>query len=279
MVVAVGALSLMDACLKALSGRYSPMQVTALRGLTTLPIVLVWIGAVGGFGQLRKVRFGYHVTRGVLGILALSLFAYGVRELPLSEAYAIFFIAPVLITVFAAVLLREQVGWQRWLAIAGGVLGVMIVMRPSGTGALSLPGLAILATAVCYALSAITVRVLGRTDSTQSMVFWLMTFVAFGAGALALPDWRPIESGDWMVLVALALTGSVGQWAITEAFKLGESSVIAPLEYTALVWGVGLDWILWQTTPAARTLAGAAVVIMSGVYLIRRERAQAQTAV
>jgi drug/metabolite transporter (DMT)-like permease len=276
MLVAVGALSLMDACLKTLSQRYPPMQVTALRGLTTLPIVLVWVGAMGGFRQLTKVRFGLHVARGVMGILALSLFTFGVRDLPLSEAYAIFFVAPVLITVFAAWFLREQVGWQRWIAIAGGLLGVFIVLRPTGAGALSVPGLAILATAVCYALSAITVRVLGRTDSTQSMVFWLMTFVALGAGLLALRDWRAIESGDWIVLAALAATGSVGQWAVTEAFKLGESSVIAPLEYTALVWGVGLDWTLWQTTPAARTLAGAAVVIASGVYLIRRERVHAE---
>ena len=276
MLVAVGALSLMDACLKTLSQRYSPMQVSALRGLTTLPIVIGWIVAVGGFSQLVRVRFGLHVARGVLGILALSLFTYGVRELPLSEAYAIFFIAPVLITVFAAWFLREHVGWQRWVAIAGGMAGVFIVLRPTGTGALSVPGLAILGTAVCYALSAITVRVLGRTDSTQSMVFWLMTFVALGAGALALRDWRAIESGDWIILATLAVTGSVGQWALTEAFKLGESSVIAPLEYTALVWGVGLDWVLWQTTPAARTLAGAAVVIVSGIYLIRRERVHAE---
>ena len=104
------------------------------------------------------------------------------------------------------------------------------MLRPSGAGTVSLPGLAVLLCAVCYALSAITVRVLGRTDSTQSMVFWLMALVAVGAGALALPNWRPVQVADWPILLALAGTGSVGQWAVTEAFKLGESSVIAPLE-------------------------------------------------
>lgn len=276
MLVAVGALSLMDACLKTLSQRYPAMQVTALRGLATLPVVVVWIALRGGFRQLTRVRFGMHVARGVLGILALSLFAFGVRALPLSEAYAIFFVAPVLITVFAALILRERVGWRRWIAIAGGMLGVLIVLRPSGAAALTVPGLAILGTAVCYALSAITVRVLGRTDSTQSMVFWLMAFVALGAGALALPAWQPMVAGDLPVLIALAATGSLGQWAVTEAFKLGESSVVAPLEYTALAWGVGLDWVLWQTMPAARTLAGAAVVIAAGIYLVRREAGQGE---
>jgi drug/metabolite transporter (DMT)-like permease len=276
MLVAVGALSLMDACLKTLSQRYPAMQVAALRGLTTMPVVLIWLGATGGFGQLLHVRLGLHVARGVLGILSLALFAYGVRALPLSEAYAIFFCAPVLITVFAAVFLRERVGWLRWAAVGLGFAGVFIVLKPTGAEAVSIPGLAILATAVCYALSAVTVRVLGRTDSTKSMVFWIMTFVAIGAGAMALPDWHPIERRDWIVLAALAATGSVGQWALTEAFKLGESSVIAPLEYTALLWGIGLDWVLWSTTPALRSLAGAGVVIVSGVYLIRRESVHAE---
>jgi drug/metabolite transporter (DMT)-like permease len=271
MLVAVGALSLMDACLKTLSQRYPPMQVTALRGMTTLPVVLAWVGATGQFAGLFRVRYGLHLLRGALGIAALTLFTYGVRTLPLSEAYAIFFIAPVLITVFAGLMVREQVGVARWVAIAGGMVGVFIVLRPTGAGAASLPGLAILATAVCYALSAITVRVLGRTDSTQSMVFWLMTLVAVGAGLMALRSWQPIERSDWIILAALAATGSVGQWAVTEAFKLGESSVIAPLEYTALLWGVGLDWVFWNTTPATRAIAGAGVVIVSGIYLIRRE--------
>jgi drug/metabolite transporter (DMT)-like permease len=135
----------------------------------------------------------------------------------------------------------------------------------------------VLASALGYALSAIATRVLGRTDGTQSMMFWLMFFVAVGAGVLALPDWRPIQPAHWRVIGAMAVTGSIGSWAITEAFKRGEASVIAPLEYTALVWGVALDWLLWHVLPAARTFVGAAVVIASGIYLVRRERMQATT--
>jgi drug/metabolite transporter (DMT)-like permease len=272
MVVAVGALSLMDGCLKILSLRYPALQVTALRGLTTLPIVLVWTAMTVGFRPLAGIRVGLHLLRGILGITSLALFAFGVRSLPMSEAYSIFFVAPMLITAFAALFLGERAGIGQWIAIACGLLGVMIVLRPSGAQALSIPGLAILATAVCYALSAITVRVLSRTDSTQSIVLTLMVLVAFTATLLALPDWRPLQPADWRVLLALAVTGSIGQWAFTEAFRLGEASVLAPLEYTALAWGVGMDWVLWQTTPAARTLFGAAVVILSGTYVIRRER-------
>jgi len=272
MLIAVGALSLMDASLKTLSQHYGVWQVACLRGLATLPVVIVWIALSGGFQQVIRVRFPLHVARGVLGIVSLAAFAFGVRHLRLSEAYTIFFVAPLLITAFAALVLREKVDARRWMVIIVGFAGVLIVLRPSGEGTISLAGLAILACAVGYALSAITVRILGRTDSTQSMVFWLMLFVAVGAGILALPDWRPIQRADWPVIGAMVVTGSIGQWAITEAFKLGEASVIAPLEYTALVWGVGLDWVLWRILPLPRTFVGAAVVIACGIYLIRRER-------
>lgn len=272
MIIAVGALSLMDAGLKTLAPHYSPLQVTSVRGLSTLPIVLVWVGLSGGYGQLLRVRFGLHVARGILGIGMLTAFTYGVRHLPLADAYSIFFVAPLLITALAVPILGERVDWRRWAAIGIGFAGVLIVLRPTGAGALTIPGLAVLVTAVGYALSAITVRVLGRTDSTQSMVFWLMTMVGIGAGLLALPAWRPIQSAHWLVIGGIAVTGSLGQWAITEAFRRGEASFIAPFEYTALAWGVGLDWYLWRTIPAAVTLVGAAVIIASGVYLIRRER-------
>jgi len=276
MLVAVGSFSLMDAGLKVLSPHYSAMQVASLRGFATLPIAILWVAVQGGFGQLLRVRFGLHLFRGVLGISSLATFTYGLRRLPLSEAYAIFFVAPLLITVFAALWLGERIGRQRWLAIAVGFAGVLIVLRPTGGGALTLAGLALLATAVTYAASAITVRVLGRSDSTQSMVFWLMAMVAAGAGALALPGWRAIQPTHWPAIAGIAVTGSLGQWAITEAFRRGQASFIAPLEYTALVWGIGLDWTLWRTLPGPVTFLGAAVIIASGVYLIRREKVHAE---
>lgn len=272
MILAVGSLALMDACLKTLSPHYPAMQVTAIRGLSTLPIATAWVWAQGGFGQLRHVRFGLHLLRAVLGIMMLATFTFGLRHLPLSEAYAIFFVAPLLITVFAALILHEHVGAQRWAAIAVGFAGMLIVLRPTGTGALTLSGLAIFACAIGYALSAIIVRILGRTDSTPSMVFWLMLLISIGATALALPGWRPIDPVHWPVIAGVGLTGSLGQWAITEAFKRGEASFVAPLEYTALIWGVTLDWTIWRTLPAPITWLGAAVIIASGVFLIRRER-------
>lgn len=271
MLVAVGALSLMDACLKLLSPHYSPLQVTTIRAASALPIVVVWVGLTTGYGGLLRVRFPLHVARAVLGIGMLAMFTFGVRHLPLADAYAIFFVAPLFITVFAALILRERVDRRRWMAIAVGFAAVLWVLRPTGTGAISLPGLAVLGTALGYALSAITVRVLGRTDTTQSMVFWLMLMTAAGAGLLALPSWTPIQPQHWLVVAGISVAGSVGQWAITEAFRQGEASVVAPFEYTALAWGAGLDWFVWHTIPTGATLVGATIIIASGIYLFRRE--------
>ena len=272
MVIAVGALSLMDACLKTLSPHYSAMQIASMRGLATWPIIAVWVAARGGFGQLRRVRWPLHVVRAAIGIMMLGTFTYGLRRLPLSEAYSIFFVAPLLITALAALILGERVDRGRWIAIGIGFAGALIVLRPTGSGALTLSGLAIFVCAIGYASSSLLVRILSRTDSTLSMVFWLITMIAIGAGVLALPDWRPVQSGHWPIIGGLAVTGAVGQWAVTEAFRRGQASFVAPFEYTALVWGVGLDWTIWRVLPPPVTFAGAAVIIASGLYLIRREQ-------
>ena len=273
MLVAVGSFSLMDAGLKVLSPHYPPLQLVAIRSFASLPLILVWVGITVGFRGILRARFALHVLRAAIGIMMLAAFIYGVRHLPLSEAYSIFFVAPLLITAFAALILRERIEWQRWLAILVGLAGVIVVLKPTGAGIATLPGLAVVACAVGYALSAIMVRIIGRTDSTQSMVVWLMAMVGAGAAFLALPTWRAIESQHWIVIAGIGVTGCLGQWALTEAFRIGEASFIAPFEYTALAWGLALDWIFWRSVPGGRAFAGAAIIIASGLYLMRRERA------
>ncbi len=275
MMIAVGTFAVMDSCLKLLSPHYPPLEIASLRGLSTLPFVIAWIAASGGFRTLLQVRMPLHVVRAALGIMMVAFFTYGVRKLPLADAYSIFFVAPLLITILAAVILRERVDQRRWWAIAVGFCGVLIVLRPTGANAITLPGIAILICALGYAFSAITVRVLARTDTTQAMVFWLMTFIAIGAGALALPAWQPVRGEHVWIVAVLGLSGSIGQWSITEAFRRGEASFIAPFEYTALVWGIAFDWFIWHTTPSLVTLAGASVIIGSGVYLVRHEHVHA----
>lgn len=273
MLLAVAMFSLMDAVMKELAGHYPSMQVAALRGLTSLPLVFAYIWWRGAFQGMFRVRWALHLWRGVLGVAMLSLFAFGLKNLSLAEAYTIFFIAPALITMLSVVFLKELVSMERWVAIGVGLIGVVVVLRPTGEGMFTLGGVAILLAASFYAISAIMARVLGRTETGDHMVLWLMTMVSIGATALAWPNWVALRTQDLLLLAALAGTGFIGQLAITEAFSRGEASSIAPLEYTALAWGVALDWLIWSALPDRYTIIGAAIIIGSGIYLIRSERA------
>jgi drug/metabolite transporter (DMT)-like permease len=271
MLIAVAMFSFMDTTMKLLSAHYPAVQVTALRSLSSLPLLCGYILYRRAFKGILRVRWPMHLFRAGLGIAMLTTFAYGLKALSLAEAYSIFFIAPALITALSVWVLKERVCAGQWVAIAGGLLGVLVVLRPEGAGFLSLGGLAILAAAACYAVSAISARVLARTDSTESMMFWLLTLMSVGAVALAWQSWVPVRAEHGWILLALALSGFFGQLAITKAFSTGKASIVAPFEYTALAWGVAIDWLLWQALPDGYTLLGAGIIIASGIYLVRRE--------
>lgn len=276
MLAAVLMFALMDAGLKTLSAHYPPLQVATLRGLSSLPLVLAWVLLTTGLRPLLRIHWTLHLLRGALGILMMGSFVYALKRLPLSTAYSIFFVAPLLITALSVPILGEKVGPRRWTAIAIGLLGVLTVLRPTGAGVFTWAGLAVLVAALAYAVSAITVRVLARTDSNQAMVFWMLVMLALGSGVLAWPGWVSLRMQDAWLIAGVGITGSLGQYTITEAFRRGEASLIAPLEYTALVWGVALDLALWGVLPDAITWVGAAIIIASGLYLIRREKVHAE---
>ena len=270
MLAAVGSFSMMDAVVKALTGSYPPMQVAALRGLSAMPLVCLYVLWRGEGRQLLQVRWPLHLFRGVIGIVMLSLFAYGVQRLTLTDAYAISFIAPLIITVLAVPFLKETVHTRHWVCLLGGLIGVLVAMNPSANAMLSMGALAVLGSAVCYAVSAVAGRILSRTDTSSSLVFWMTLQLGVGAGLLAAPGWIAIQPAHWPLIAALAVTGFLGQLTITQAFRHGQASVVAPLDYTALVWGVGLDWLIWHTLPGAHTLLGALIIIACGLYMIKR---------
>ena len=271
MLIAAGVFSLMDTGLKLLSPHYPALEVTALRSVSSLPLIAAWIAWRGGFHTVLRVRWALHLLRGILGIGILSMFTVSVRRLALAEAYSIFFVAPALITALSALLLKERVGGARWAAIGVGLVGVLVVLRPTGQGVMTTAGLAALAAAAGYAVVAILVRILGRTDSGDSLVFWQMLIMSVGAGLGAAPTWVTVRHEHVWIVAVVAVSGFFGQIAITEAFRQGEASVVAPFEYTGMAWGVGLDWALWHVLPDSGTIVGATLIVGSGLYLVRRE--------
>jgi drug/metabolite transporter (DMT)-like permease len=167
--------------------------------------------------------------------------------------------------------LGEQVRRAQWVAIGVGFVGVIIVLRPQAQGFVWAGTLAVLGTALCYALSSVLVKIIGRTDSTQSMVFWMTGMLAIGATLLALPGWRPILREHHLLIAGVAMTGAIGQWGITEAFKHAPAASVAPLEYSGLAWVIIIDFAIWSAIPTMYTLLGAVVIIGSGLYLLRHE--------
>jgi drug/metabolite transporter (DMT)-like permease len=275
MLTGVAAFSFMDAGLKVLAAVYPSAEVAALRGLCALPIVFLWALYSGGAAQLVRVRWALHVVRGVLSVLMMLTFTYALKELSLARTYSLFFVAPMLIALISIFALGERVARAQWIAIGVGFLGVLIVLKPDTAGFGWAGSLAVLGTALCYALSSTLVKIIGRTDSTQAMVFWMTCMLAIGATTLAIPGWQPIDARHLVVLFGIALTGAIGQWGITFAFKHAPAASVAPLEYSGLAWVIVIDWLGWATIPGWRTLAGAAVIIGSGVYLIRHEARRA----
>ena len=272
MLTGVASFAFMDAGLKLLTAHYPSAQVAALRGLSALPVVFLWALYAGGPGQLLRIRWPLHLIRGVLSVLMMISFTFGLKALTLARAYSLFFVAPMMIAVLSMVMLGERVRRPQWLAIVIGFVGVLIVLKPQASGGFGWAGsLAILGTALCYALSSTLVKIIGRTDSTQSMVFWMTCMLAIGSTLIALPGWQPILREHYLLILGVAMTGAIGQWGITEAFRRAPAASVAPLEYSGLAWVIMIDFLVWSVVPQWRTLAGAAVIIASGIALLRFE--------
>lgn len=276
MLAAVAVFAVMDAVMKHLSQSYAPIQVTSLRGWASLPFILLAVAWTKSWRALKPVRWQLHIARGLLSVTMLCLFIYSVRTLSLASAYAIFLCGPLLVTALSVPILKEQVDTPRWIAIGIGLIGVIVMIRPSGSEMISLGALAAFAAALCYALAAVMIRVVARTESTLSMSLSFLIVIAFAATLGAWPSWTSVNDDHWILIALLGLSGALGQYFIVEAFRHAPASVVAPFDYTALIWGALLDWMLWQALPNSRMMTGAAVVVATGLYLIHRERIAAR---
>lgn len=271
MIFAVAVLAFMDACLKKLTQNYPPLQVAAMRGMSSLPFILVLLAWNKDFAQVLRVRWGWQLLRGVISVITLGSFIYAFKYLTLSEAYSIFFFAPLLIAALSVPLLGERIDWRCWLAIVIGLCGVIWLLRPNSDYSFSLGMLAALVATVAYVFGALILRVVSRTDSSLASTFWFLVMVSVGAGVLALPGWRALVATDWLWLLAIGVSGLLGQHALGEAFRLAPAALVAPFEYTALLWGILLDFFFWGALPNSGMWGGATLVVGSGLYLLWRE--------
>jgi drug/metabolite transporter (DMT)-like permease len=271
MLAAVASFAGMDALLKVFSKDYPALEVAALRGAASLPFLVIPLLVTGRLRDLKPHRFSLHLLRGVLMIGVVCGFVYSVRVLSLADAYSIFLAAPLIVTALSAPLLREPVEWRNWVVIIVGLIGVVVMLRPAASSLATLGALAAFLSATAYAVSAITLRVVTRTDTTSSVVFWTIALMTVTTALVSIRSWVPLQPQHWGLLAAMGIFGAIGQSLLTEAFRAAPPSIVAPFEYTALLWGIAIDWTFWDVLPSVRVLLGGSVVIASGLYLIWRE--------
>ena len=274
MLMAVAAFSAMDALLKYFATRYPSMEVAFLRGLASLPFMALPALVRGQYRELLPGRFWMHLLRGALMVVMLAGFVYAVRTLSLASAYSIFLAEPLMVTALSGPLLGERVGWRNWVAIGVGLIGVVVILRPSASSFVTVGALAALIAAAAYALSVVALRAIAHTDSTTRVVMWTVGLMTVITGVIAVPGWVPVESGHVKWLVLLGVCGAIGQLLLTEAFRSAPPAIVAPFEYTALLWGILIDWTVWSVLPASRVYIGGGIVMASGLYLIWHEHSQ-----
>ena len=271
MSVAVFLLSAMDLALKQLVEHYPSMQVVFLRCITSAPLLATWML----MRDRKSFRVKYpadHLLRAAIGLIMLYAIGECFRELQLADAYAIFFAAPLLITLLSGPILGEKAGPYRLAATAVGFVGVLIVLQPGlNSQLISYGAMMALVSVVSYAFMALLLRRMGHHDSTVAIAFWFIALVGIGAGLLSILNWKPIQWEHWPWMVLLGLSGTFGQLMLTGAFRRASVAVIAPLDYTHMIWAVIYGYLFWGHLPGVSTWAGTAVIVGSGLYIIFRE--------
>lgn len=272
MALAVFFLSSMDLALKQMVEHYPSMQVVFLRCVLSAPFLGFWM-IVRNRKGFRVKYPAYHLLRAMIGLIMLYAISECFRELQLADAYAIFFAAPLLITLLSGPVLGEKAGPFRLSAALVGFVGVLIVVQPGMHSQLISYGAIMgLVAVVAYSFMALLLRRLGPHDGTVAIAFWFVALVGLGAGLLSIVNWRPIQWQHWPWMVLLGVCGTFGQLFLTAAFKRASVAVIAPLDYTHMIWAVLYGFLFWGHLPGVSTWIGTAVIVSSGLYIIFREQ-------
>ena len=261
--------AIQDAGIKWLSAEIAVLQILFLRSLFGLVLLRASTVITGETISLKVKRPWMLALRSVLNILSWVLFFTSLKYLPLATAVALFFSFPLFLALISVPLLGETVGLRRALAIVVGFVGVLLITNPAN--GLSSPALMMLGAALGWAIVASMTRILGESENTSTMLFY--TLLGF-AVILLVPQywlWRTIGIDDYLILLGVAFFGVIAQFSVTKAYAIASPSLIAPFEYTALIWSALLGYLVWSDIPDLYAIAGAALIIGSGVYIIHRE--------
>ncbi len=270
MVGGVFFLSVMDASAKWLTTGY-PIAELMFLGRLPAPLFAICLAmANGGLATLKTGKIFWHLLRAIFGVGTMGAFFYALKLLPLADTVAICFVAPLIMCALSVPLLGEKIGPRRWAAIVVGFAGVIVIVQPTGAG-FGLGAILALVSAFTYAVSINISRRISTTETSYSMLFWFSVFLLAGSGSVAPIGWVTPHGNDILVFCIMALGGTLGQFLLTQAYRYGEISFLAPLEYSALIWAVLFGVVFWQEFPSAVVLIGSAIIVASNIYVVHRE--------
>ncbi len=267
-------LSLMDVLIKWLSAEYSTVQIVFFRSLFGLLPLVVLIPRSGGLAALKTKRWSVHLLRGLIGLATALCFFFAFGLMPLADAYAIAFAAPLVMTALSGPILGEAVGLRRWLAVVFGFLGVIVMLRPGTAGIAELLGIgsvAAIAGTVFFALVVLLTRKISRSDSNAAIIFHGGMVAVAGSGLLLPLGFTMPDLTGFLLLAGVGLLGGVGVFFFTEALRQAPVAILAPFDYTAMIWAVVFGYAIWADLPDGWTVGGSAIVIASGLYVLHRE--------
>jgi drug/metabolite transporter (DMT)-like permease len=265
----------MDAMVKALGATYDAFQLMLFRSAIAMVPVAVIIWRSGGMRSVRPNRPWLQAVRIVVAFGSTLGFFYVFPRMPLVDAYAISFAAPLFMVALAVPMLGEPVGWRRWTAVVVGFVGVLIMLGPWDI-AFHIMSLIVLGATFCYSLSTVMLRLLSRHDSDVVALFWLSLATSAASLIGAVPVWVWPTPIDWLWLVTLGLLGGVAQVLSTRAWRLAPAAVLAPFDYTSIVLAVLFGYFWFREEPSWTVWFGLPLVIGSGLYILHRERVRAR---
>lgn len=273
--------TMMSATLKVLTARYPTGEVMFFRASLAMIPLLLWLAWRGDLPRALHTKnvFG-HFKRGFLGSASMFFGFAALFYLPLHDAIAIGYASPLMVVILAAILLKEQVRMYRWTAVAIGFMGVIIMLWPYlSFGSVStglergptLGALLCLAGATLSAGAMIQVRRLTASERTGAIVFYF-TITSSGLALLSLPfGWAMPTVPDLALFLLAGMCGGIGQILLTECYRWADTSVIAPFEYTTMIWALMFGWIVFNDLPTVTVMTGAAIVAGTGLFIAWRE--------
>lgn len=260
-----------DALGKWLVGSFAVGQLLLVRSVAGLLAMAPFIARTGPAAFLGAPRKGRQLWRVALSTAESALFFWALTHLPLASVITFYMAAPIWVTALSPWLLRERVGWRRRLAVLAGFGGVVLAVSP---GADTLAGGALFAIvgSFTYALFLIATRQLAGTPGVVLMTWQLVAALLFGAALVAVQGWQAAGPLDLLLMALLGLGSLGGNLCVIKSLRLAPAAVVVPWQYTLILWGIALGWAVFGDVPGAHELAGAAVIVSAGLYILHRER-------